>query len=861
MKLSGENLNEVSFPVGGIGAGCIGISGRGRLSDWEIFNHAGKGLGNGISHFAVRAECSGRTLAARILNGDLVHDLCGVNSDPDALFRGFGWGPEEGSLASLPHFRECELDGAFPAAEYRFGDPGFPGPVRLSAWSPFVPGRSYLASLPVAIFEITVTNPGTETIDFTCVGVLSHFHGGTACADSVQSADGITTLVLGNHLEPDDFDFGELALSTDAREVSFQEYLCRGAWRDHLEVYWHDLNQPGKFRNRHFSSRAENDRRDSGLLAVHLRTLPGESRTARFIISWYFPNRRNDWDNPEQLAEQMRRSGVPENRWRNFYARLCSGAADAARKIFVDYSETRREVFTFRTALHESTLPEPALEGAAENLAVLISPTCLRLEDGTFWGWEGVGPRRGSCPGSCQHVWNYAQALPLLFPDLERLMREAHAKYSLDERGGMHFRMALPPGVRAFADGFRPAVDGSFGEIMKTFREWRICGDTGWLQKMWPTVRKILEFTWSRENPDRWDPDATGVLSGRQHHTLDMELFGPSGWLQGHYLGALSAAARMARACDEPEFAAKCEALFERGRKYAAAELFNTDHFIQKLDLTDRNIFLPYLAPGEKPEDFPYWDAEHGEIKYQIGEGYEIDSHLGAWYAKLYGIGEIFAPEQLRAELLSLHRHNYLPSLREYPNTWRCFALNDEAATVICTWPEASKRPVIPLPYHSEAMTGFEWALAAHLVMAGLTIEGERTAAAIRARYDGRKRNPWNEIECGSNYARSLAAYAMLQAYSGFSYDMTRRFIGFSPVAAGDFRCFWSLGVIWGVYRRDSGGETIEILHGKAEFACFGIQGEHLYRNGTAVPAIRTENGVEPLEPLNVTAGDELHFE
>ena len=77
MKLRKESLREVSFPVGGIGAGCIGLSGNGRLIDWEIFNHAGKGLLNGCSHFAVRAERNGRVETARILNGDLLSGFSG----------------------------------------------------------------------------------------------------------------------------------------------------------------------------------------------------------------------------------------------------------------------------------------------------------------------------------------------------------------------------------------------------------------------------------------------------------------------------------------------------------------------------------------------------------------------------------------------------------------------------------------------------------------------------------------------------------------------------------------------------------------------------------------------------------------
>ncbi len=851
MRLTGGNLREVSFPVGGIGAGCIGISGAGRLVDWEIFNHAGKNLANGCSHFAVRAERDGKVESARILNGDLTGDLTGSFVGREAMFRGFGWGPSADTMCGLPHFREVELDGAFPAAEFRFADPGFPGKAKLTAWSPFVPGNSELASLPCAMFEIELTNNSAFAYDYSCIGVLENFWNLDGMTNRVGRDGGLTRLVVANNLGESDFERGELALSTDAAEVSFQEYFYRGGWCDYLEVYWNDLTTPGKFRNRHYDETGKQTRCDAGLLAAHLKLGPGETGTVRFILSWHIPNRRNTWDDPAKIADELRRSGLAENRWRNYYAVLCPSAATAAARIFTDYQAIRQQVFTFRAALHDSTVPAASLEGAAENLAVLISPTCLRLEDGSFWAWEGVGVEKGSCPGSCQHVWNYAQALPLLFPDLERSMREAHLKYGLDERGGLHFRQMLPAGIQAQPDWFRPCVDGAFGEVMKCFREWKISGDTAWLRPLWPKLKQVIEFAWSPANPDRWDPEQSGILTGRQHHTLDMELFGPSGWLNGHYLGALKAAAAMAEACGDPGFADLCCEIFARGSRRTEEELFNGEYYIQKVDLDD-----PSPAEGFVHEwGMSYFDAEHGELKYQIGEGCSIDSHLGQWYASLYGIGKVLDPAHNRATLEAIHRYNFVPSLRDFANTWRVFALNDEGGTMICRWPEGKRKPVIPIPYNSEAMTGFEWAAASHLVMTGHPAEGEAMAQSIRDRYRGGNRNPWNEIECGSNYARAMASYAMLQAYSGFCYDMTRGLIGFAPVLPGDFRCFWSLGTVWGVFERRSTGSKLSILGGSATFRAFGIAGQC-----RTLPGRRAGELYRLERPVTLGAGDDLEF-
>ena len=88
---------------------------------------------------------------------------------------------------------------------------------------------------------------------------------------------------------------------------------------------------------------------------------------------------------------------------------------------------------------------------------------------------------------------------------------------------------------------FHPCVDGQFGTVMRVLREYKICGDREWQAGLWPAVKKTIAFAWSEENTDRWDMDRDGIMEGRQHHTLDMELFGKNAWLSGMYLGGLLA--------------------------------------------------------------------------------------------------------------------------------------------------------------------------------------------------------------------------------------------------------------------------------------------------------------------------------
>ena len=195
MKYVGDKTNEISFPLGGIGAGCIGLAGNGRLIDWEIYNRPNKGGPNGYSHFAVKAEQDGKLIDARILNGDLHSPYSGRHT---TMFKGFGWGPEFENLVGMPHFRNHEFIGGYPFAKINFSDEKMPGQIALNAWSPFIPTNDRDSSLPSAIFEVEITNDTDKPIDYTVVGALANPFGNENAVNSIDSANGKTQLTVTN---------------------------------------------------------------------------------------------------------------------------------------------------------------------------------------------------------------------------------------------------------------------------------------------------------------------------------------------------------------------------------------------------------------------------------------------------------------------------------------------------------------------------------------------------------------------------------------------------------------------------------------------------------------------------------------
>jgi hypothetical protein len=459
------------------------------------------------------------------------------------------------------------------------------------------------------------------------------------------------------------------------------------------------------------------------------------------------------------------------------------------------------------------------------NISILKSPTVLRLENGEFYGWEGVNKDKGSCEGSCTHVWNYAYALPFLYPNLERSMRDLDYQYNIGEMGDMTFRLMLPLGRKR--NNFRPCVDGQMGGVMKVYRDWKISGDTQWLKSLWPQVKKSLEYAWNPDNYDYWDPEKTGVISGRQHHTLDMELFGPNSWLNGFYLGALKAGAEMAEALGEKETASLYMDIFNKGKKWTDENLFNGKHYVQKVDLKDKCLLEKYDTGhclfGESTIE-GYWNDETSEIKYQIGEGCSIDQLVGQWHANLMGLGDIFDSDKTKIALKTLYDLNYKKSMRNHANPCRSYSVNDEAGIVICEWEDADKKPSIPVPYSEETMNGFEYAAACHMIQMGLLNEGESIVRAVRDRYDGFKRNPWAEIECGNNYARSMASYALILTYSGFTYNMVENMIGFEPINPKDvYSTFWSVGEGWGTFDITNQDATLNLLYGTLQLKQFKL--------------------------------------
>jgi len=740
-RFDGEHLLRVALPMGGIGCGSVSLSGRGELVDWEIMNRANKTMSESErgavsrTFFAIRVKGASHE-STTMLAGPL---------HPTELYAAEGnCAPQSG----LPRFREASFAGAFPFGVVRLADKDLPVKVAIRGFSPFVPGDSAASSLPVASLEYDVENVSGEPLEVSVAAFvrnivgndgnptgftgrrLSHSGGEKGNCSVYREGSGLRgVMCLSDGVAKNSPAWGTFALSTPDADgaLTFREAFAPNSWSGTVLDFWDDFSDDGEL-----SPRPSGDGAPHGGLCVKKSVPAGATAAFRFAFTWNFPN-RPAWANTKVIVG-------------NWYSRHYADAWDAAEKIVPRLGDLEERSLAFTRKVLSLDAPAEIKEAALSNLAVLKSQTVFRVPSGHLLGWEGVFDHEGSCMGSCTHVWNYENAVACLFPDLARSMRDVEFNYAMNKaNGAMEFRVRLPLGTKP---GNGVAADGQMGCIMKVYRDWKICGDDEWLAALWPKVKKALEFAWIPAEKWRWnaewrkggwDVGKSGLMDGEQHNTMDVSYYGPNPQMGFWYLGALRAAEEMAKAMKDCDFERECRAIYEKGTRRIDEELFNGDYYEQR------------ITEG------------HGELPYQLGKCCLVDQLVGQQMAHLWGLGDLAKRENLRKTCESIMRWNFLPDFTRHFNNMRTYCAGDEAGLLMGAWPRG--RLKTPFPYFGEVMTGFEYVAAAEMVFQGMDAEAVKVVKAVRDRHDGLKRNPFNEPECGHNYARSMASWNVLLAW------------------------------------------------------------------------------------------------
>jgi non-lysosomal glucosylceramidase len=796
----GRKLGMISFPLGGVAAGSIGLGGCGQLRDWEIFNRPNKGFRPKYAFPSIWAQAGTEKPVARVLESRLLSPYQGQD----------GLGSD--NVPGLSRMESATFAGEYPLAHINFHDGSLPVTVELDAFSPFIPHEPDDSGLPVAILHYRVTNPGKQAAK---VGIAFSVDNpiqvsdkrengpkspGDKRANEYRLADGLVGLSMTNTgLEPDDPMSGSFVLAAmPDRDAAISHWVGwpEGRWWNSPLFFWDQFSASGNM------GAQPEPHNHVGTLCLQRAIGPGQSASFRFLLGWHFANRTPEWcgwDAPQ---------GEGKTIIGNYYSTRFSDAWQAVTYAAKNLKslETRTQMFV--ATLRNSTLPSVVKEAASANLSTLATTTCFRTADGEFHAFEGSDDSSGCCFGNCTHVWNYETVTPFLFPTFARSLRKSAFGYSMDDAGGLRFRQLLPEGKARF--GYA-AADGQMGQIIHAWLDWKLSGDRAWLRGMWPKVKKALEFAWV---PGGWDANRDGVLKGVQHNTYDVEFYGPNPMCGIYYLGALRAGEEMARAADDASSASEYRRLFEKGQQWIDANLFNGEFYVQRIKGFRKEEIAPNLRSDMGTEN-----TENPE--YQVGSGCLVDQLVGQYLADVGNLGALVSPDHIRKTLASIHRYNYKRTLGTHDNVARTYALNGESAVVVCDYGKA-ERPRIPFPYFSEAWTGLEYTIASLMMSWGMVDEGVEYVRNTRLRYDGEKRNPWDEAECGHHYARAMSSWSAIGALSGFYYDgATASVIAVPRIAHDNFNCFWATGTAWGTfsYRKSTKGTrfVLKALAGKLD--------------------------------------------
>ena len=516
----------------------------------------------------------------------------------------------------------------------------------------------------------------------------------------------------------------------------------------------------------------------NGALAVPFVLKPGEERTVTFVITWHFPNVQQSRHWRFLAPEGYEYSG-------NLYSRRWPDALGVARYVAENIGPLAERTRLYHETVYQSNLPEEFLDAMTSQSVIFRGPTCFWDENGYFGGYEGC---YACCPLNCTHVWNYAQSHARLFPEVGRNMRISNFITYLHPDGETSHR-EYGPNIKAW-------IDGHCACIVAALREYQLSTDRGFLEKIWPGVKKSVDWLIGKIDKDR-----DGLPAGEQFNTYDTAVSGANTFIGSQYLAALAAGERLAAVMNDTESAARWHAVREAGMKNQNEKLWNGEYYIQ--------------LPDPKPAR-------------DYNNGCHADQLLGQWWAHMIDLGYLYPRDRVRGALEAVMRHNFKEKFQGIKQDPRRYVPDDEGGLLICTWPH-DDRPKSFILYADEVWTGIEYAAAGAMMYEGLVDQARQIVRMARSRYDGRRRdnlnsgpggNPYNELECGKFYARAMSSWSLLIASQGLILEGPKGVLGFKPRwQPADHRSFYTAPEGWGLFiqRREANKQTeqIEVRHGQ----------------------------------------------
>ncbi|XP_062522420.1 non-lysosomal glucosylceramidase-like [Corticium candelabrum] len=789
-KYTGEALRAVTLPLGPIGGGSIALAGDGGLRQWQVCNRVCHLAHVPDSFFAIRVDV-GSTSKAAVLQSPTLYDDTGFKPE-NYITDHVVPAASKQLLSKLPGVKEIEITARYPIVEIDYTSGEVPVQIHTEAFNPCIPLDSKNSGIPVIVFNFTVTNTNSSTAKVSLLGSLQNFVGWDGATDiqnevmytgyggntnSLLNQNGMTAIDMSNaSLYSMDAFNGHISLATFHGTADVVTNLLQF---DNVTDLWKDFTTTG-LPGSGQSGPSPSGKTWNGALALTREIPANTSQTFTFLLAWHFPHRYVNWSQAGFGIKDKMTQFYIGNQYANFWKDITE---------VLDYTQTNFAMLVAQTrmlrdAMYKSTLPWQVVDSAAARMMVFRSPTCMWHADGNLYGFEGCSAKNGCCPLNCTHVWNYEMALSRLYPDLERTMRGVDLQEQISPNSIIPSRTTVPLELRrqwSFWPNYTDisqastaiCVDGEIGTVNKTYREVLQGAPKDWFDKQWPQVKKVMQRWMSSLD------DGTGVVRGPQPNTYDCAVYGVNTFIGTQYLCALRAAEEMAKLQGDMALAKTYHDRFTLG----SAQL-------DKLCFTNGKWYTQVV------------DSAHAVNV--MSDGTFVDALGGWWWARSLGLGDILPIEHVKSSLQYTFQQNHVKQFDPGLQFPRKFFDQRDAGMFIIRWPDG-KVPKNGLLYSSEgAWTGLEYPFAEQCLYAGLNDIALQVLTEARQKYDGTRRSPWNEVECGDHYSRQMAGFLLFEIASGqsssYASPMTIN-LNFSPrLQFTNYRGFFILGSCWGQY-------------------------------------------------------------
>ena len=542
------------------------------------------------------------------------------------------------------------------------------------------------------------------------------------------------------------WDDGAFCARTDDAEARVNLAWFRGGWFDALTIAWKDVEEGACYDR---PAVTEGEPAPGATLFVPFALAPGASKTIAVQLSWYVGSSHLRFgDDPEDDEP------AGDRRYRPWYATRFSGIEEAAE--------------AWRDALRRAAREDRPL------LRLLLRP------DAPARGRRGGGrqPHDPQVAHRAAPGGRPALGLGGLRRQLGLLPRLLHARLELrpgaaapvpgagadaardgvpatprTTAGHQTFRAALP--IRPAGHDFHAAADGQLGGIMKVYREWRICGDTAWLRRLWP----------QRQDEPRLlhrdlGPAPHGAARGAAPQHLRHRVLGPGRHVHELLPRRPRAAVLMGQALGD-DVAALRGAARRRAGARMETDLCNGEYFIQKVQWKGLRGREPArtrksMVGDYSPEARALLDEGGPEVPVRQRLPLRRRARRRGW-PRCAAWARSSTARRSASHLRAVHRYNLKRDLSAHANPQRpTYAFGDEGGLLLCTWPHGGALS-LPFVYSNEVWTGIEYQVASHLMMMGWSRRAWRSSAPAATATTAAIRNPFNEYECGHWYARAMS--------------------------------------------------------------------------------------------------------